>query len=55
MNDFKKELNFDSDTFCDMKKDMNYILQRLLGNMNEKSSKEGSLTVKIDVILEKEH
>ena len=53
MNDFEKELNFDSDTFCDMKKDMNYILQRLLGNMNEKSSKEGSLTVKIDVILKK--
>lgn len=54
MNDFEKELNFDSDTFCDMKKDMNYILQRLLGNMIEKSSKEGSLTVKIDVILGKE-
>ena len=36
MSDFVKELNFDGDTFKDMKRDMNFVLQRLLGNMQEK-------------------
>lgn len=36
MSDFVKELNFDGDTFNDMKRDMNFVLQRLLGNMQEK-------------------
>ena len=30
MSDFVKELNFDGDTFNDMKRDMNFVLQRLL-------------------------
>lgn len=38
MSDFVKELNFDGDTFNDMKRDMNFVLQRLLGNMQEKKS-----------------
>lgn len=27
MSDFVKELNFDGDTFNDMKRDMNFVLQ----------------------------
>lgn len=42
MSDFVKELNFDGDTFNDMKRDMNFVLQRLLGNMQEKECQEGT-------------
>ncbi|MFR7696804.1 MAG: hypothetical protein ACLU0A_05555 [Roseburia sp.] len=35
MNDFDKKLDFDSNTFENMKHDMNFVLQRLLGNMIE--------------------
>lgn len=28
MSDFVKELNFDGDTFNDMKRDMNFVLQQ---------------------------
>lgn len=38
MNDFDKKLDFDSDTFENMKHDMNFVLQRLLGNMIEKNN-----------------
>lgn len=41
MNDFDKKLDFDSNTFENMKHDMNFVLQRLLGNMIEKQSNEG--------------
>ena len=54
MNDFVKELNFDSDTFENIKRDMNFVLQRLLGNMQEKGSTDGTMTVKIDVSLVRE-
>lgn len=55
MSDFVKELNFDGDTFNDMKRDMNFVLQRLLGNMQEKECQEGTLTLKptIRTFLEK--
>lgn len=43
MNDFDKKLDFDSNTFEDMKHDMNFVLQRLLGNMIEKQSNEGNV------------
>ena len=33
--DFEKRLDFDSDTFEEMKKDMNFVLQRLIGNMHD--------------------
>lgn len=52
--EFEKKLDFDSDTFEDMKQDMNFVLQRLLGNMQEKETNEGSMTIKIDVTLVKE-
>ena len=51
MSDFVKELNFDSDTFGNIKRDMNFVLQRLIGNMQDKDSSDGSMTVKIDVQL----
>lgn len=54
MNDFDKKLDFDSNTFEVMKHDMNFVLQRLLGNMIEKQSNEGSMTIKIDVTMVKE-
>ena len=52
--DFEKRLDFDSDTFEEMKRDMNFVLQRLIGNMQEKGTNEGSMTLKIDVTMEKE-
>jgi hypothetical protein len=54
MNDFDKKLDFDSNTFENMKHDMNFVLQRLLGNMIEKQYNEGSMTIKIDVTMVKE-
>lgn len=54
MNEYDKRLDFDSDTFEGMKHDMNFVLQRLLGNMIEKQSTEGSMTIKIDVTMVKE-
>lgn len=54
MNDFDKKLDFDSDTFENMKHDMNFVLQRLPGNMIEKQSNEGSMAIKIDVTMVKE-
>lgn len=52
--DFEKRLDFDSDTFEEMRKDMNFVLQRLIGNMQEKDTNEGSMTLKIDVTMVKE-
>ena len=52
--DYEKRLDFDSDTFEEMKKDMNFVLQRLIGNMREKDTDEGSMTLKIDVTMVKE-
>lgn len=49
-----KKLTMDSDTFEDLKRDMTFVLQRLLGNMLEKGSDEGSLTVKMDISLASE-
>lgn len=52
--DFEKRLDFDSDTFEEMKRDMNFVLQRLIGNMQEKGTNEGSMMLKIDVTMIKE-
>lgn len=51
---FEKRLDFNSDTFEGMIKDMNFVLQRLIGNMQEKGTNEGSMTLKIDVTMVKE-
>lgn len=55
MSDHVKHLNFESDTFSDMKRDMNFVLQRLLGNMQEKGATEGSMTLKVDISLANEY
>lgn len=52
--EYVKKLDFDSDTFEQMKVDMNFVLQRLLGNMLEKGTNEGSMTIKIDVTMIRE-
>lgn len=49
MDKFMKALDFDSDTLGNAKRDVNFVLQRLIGNMVEKGSANGSLTLKIDV------
>lgn len=54
ISEYEKALDFDSDTFEDMKRDMNFILQRLVGTMQEKGAIEGSMTLKIDVSMVKE-
>ncbi len=51
---FEKKLDFDSDTFKDMKKDMNFVLQHLIGNMQQKGTNEGSMTLRLDVVMIKE-
>ena len=53
-NEFEKKLDFDSNTFEDMKRDMTFVLQRLIGNMEEKGSNEGTMTLKIDITMIKE-
>ena len=55
MQDFVKKLDFDSDTFENIKKDMNFILQRLISNMQEKECSEGSITLKLDVEFSREY
>ena len=55
MSDYVKHLNFESDTFSDMKRDMNFVLQRILGNMQEKGATEGSMTLKVDISLANEY
>lgn len=49
--EFVRELNFDSDTFEQMKQDMNFVLQRLMGRMLESDTTEGTMNIKIDVKL----
>lgn len=53
--ELEKRLDFESDTFAEMKKDMNFVLQRLIGTMQEKQATEGSMTLKIDVTMIKEY
>lgn len=55
MYDFVKKLTFESDTFAEIKRDMTFVLQRLLANMQEKGSTEASMALKIDVSLVNEY
>lgn len=55
MDKFVKTLDFDSDTLGNVKRDVNFVLQRLIGNMVEKGSTNGSLTLKIDVSFTQEY
>ena len=53
-DEYGRELNFDSDTFEQMKQDMNFVLQRLLGRMIESDTEQGSMTINIGVAFNKE-
>lgn len=55
MDKFMKALDLDSDTLGNAKRDVNFVLQKLIGNMVEKGSANGSLTLKIDVSLTQEY
>lgn len=50
-----KALDLDSDTLGNAKRDVNFVLQKLIGNMVEKGSTNGSLTLKIDVSFTQEY
>lgn len=54
-NNFIEKLDFESDTFSQIKTDMNFVLQRLLGTMVERETDEGSMTIKIDVKFDPEY
>lgn len=55
MDKFMKALDLDSDTLGNTKRDVNFVLQKLIGNMVEKGSTNGSLTLKIDVSFTQEY
>ena len=54
-DEFIKQLTLDGDTFEQVKRDFNFVLQRLLGNMQEKEAMEGSMTLKLEVSLDNEY
>lgn len=53
--DFDRELTLGSETFSDMNRDYNFILQRLLETMRERGCDEGTITLKMDVSLKSEY
>lgn len=55
VEDFEKKLDFDSDTFQGMLRDASFVLQRLIGNMIEKSATEGSMNIKLEVNLNEQY
>lgn len=55
MDKFMKALDLDSDTLGNAKRDVNFVLQKLIGNMVEKGSTNGSLTLKINVSFTQEY
>lgn len=55
MDKFMKALDLDSDILGNAKRDVNFVLQKLIGNMVEKGSTNGSLTLKIDVSFTQEY
>ena len=46
---FVKRIELDSDLFDQFRKDFNFIIQRLIGNMLEKDAMDGKISVSIDV------
>lgn len=51
----EKGLNFDSETFQELRQSASFVLQRLLGNMVEKGVDEGKVTINIDVSFNKQN
>ena len=54
MSVFEQNLHIDDTAFDGMRYDTDHVLQKLLKNMIEKESMEGSVTIKIDVSLKQE-
>ncbi len=54
-NEFIKKMTLDSDIFDQLRTDFNFVLQRLIGNMPEKESNDGSMTLKLDISLDNEY
>ena len=54
MSVFEQNLHIDDTAFDGMRYDTDRVLQKLLKNMIEKESMEGSVTIKIDVSLKQE-
>ena len=54
-NEFIKKMTLDSDIFDQLRTDFNFVLQRLIGNMLEKESNDGSMTLKLDISLDNEY
>ena len=51
MTKYDQETKIESQSFEAMRRDANAVLQRLLKNMVEKNTNEGTLTIKIDVMF----
>ncbi len=47
--EYIKELRLDGELFSQVREDFNFVLQRLLGNMQEKGADSGSLTLKLEI------
>ncbi len=47
--EFIKELRLDGELFSQVRDDFNFVLQRLLGNMQEKGADSGALTLKLEI------
>ena len=49
MTEYDQKAAIEGQSFTKMREDANRVLQKLLKNMVEKSTNEGTLTIKIDV------
>ena len=52
--EFIKKMTLDSDIFDQLRTDANFVLQRLIGNMLEKESDEGTMTLKLEISFDNE-
>lgn len=55
MEGFEQNLHISDNAFEGMRRDADRVLQKLLKNMVEKESMEGSVTIKIDITLTQEY
>lgn len=51
MKDYTEDLHIDADCFENMRTDADEVLQNLIKSMIEKESTEGTLSIKIDILL----
>lgn len=55
MTEYDQATVIESGCFAQMRADTNKVLQKLLNNMVEKSTNEGSVAIKIDITLQPEY